>query len=304
VSARTIEHPVADVLRVLAVSHSSGALEVRGPRGGTFFLHEGDITYAEAPGVPPVEEFDSADPGHRSTIQSAIVEVGLNLLVQENATGERPLFRPGRRHWSGRAIRVTVDALLSEIAGQLAFFADLGVQPDDQVRLRDLSPGRIRVISRQQWAVAVQLSTPRTVRLLARHSGRSLGATIETVATLVADGMAISEPASGWFREPAPMPVPVAVPVRGRLPEPGRTPVEPGPEALARDRGGRPAASPDDSGSGPPPARLSRRIPGASTVPPSASGSPRNPPVGSPSPDEADDGRALVLRLLEGLRRL
>jgi hypothetical protein len=50
VTADQIEHPVADVLRVLSVSRSSGALEVRGLRSGTFFLYEGDITYAEAAG--------------------------------------------------------------------------------------------------------------------------------------------------------------------------------------------------------------------------------------------------------------
>ncbi len=180
---------MADVLRVLAVSRSSGALEVRGLRSGTFFLHDGDITYAEALGVPPAEEFDPADPRLRATIQSSIVEVGLNLLAEENIEGERPLFRPGRRHWSGRAIRIEVESLLAEIAQQLKNFTKLGVEPDDEVQLCGLPPGRTVVLNRQQWALTAEMFGPQTARSLARRSGASLSATIETVASLVRAGL-------------------------------------------------------------------------------------------------------------------
>jgi hypothetical protein len=329
VSAGQIEHPVADVLRVLAVSRSSGALEIRGLRSGTFFLHEGDITYAEALGVPPAEEFDAGDPRLRSTIQSSIVEVGLTLLG-ENGEGERPLFRPGRRHWSGRAIRVEVEALLAEIAQQMASFAELGVEPDDQVQLCGLSPGRLAVLSRRQWALAVELSGQQTARSLARRSGVPLGATIENLASLVAVGV---------VERGAPIRPPVTVEwPRPGPKQPSREPVArepPGPESASR---GLPARQP--SGRAPagrelsnrePPSRepsvrgpsvreprvrepggseppLPQRVRGATPLPPGAPKSqppdtrPRLPP--RHEPDAADSGRALALRLLEGLRRL
>ena len=188
-TAGQLQHPVADVLRVLAVSRSSGALEVRGRHTGTFFLHEGDITYAEAAGLSPAEQGEPADQRFRSTLRSFIVETGLVLLADENVTGERPLFRPGRRHWSGLAIRLAVDSLLSEIAGRLTDFTKGEMEPEDEVQLCGLAPARTVVLSRQQWALAAVLSGPQTARALASRSGLPLSATIETLAELMAAGV-------------------------------------------------------------------------------------------------------------------
>ena len=174
---------------MLAVSRRSGALEIRGRHTGTFFLHEGDITYVEAPGLRPAEGGDSAGRPLQSTLRSSIAEAGLVLLADENATGERPLFRPGRRHWSGLAIRVEVESLLSEIADRSANFTEFGMEPDEEVHLCVLPPGRTAVLSRQQWALAAVLSGPQTARVLAGRSGTPLSATIETLAALVATGV-------------------------------------------------------------------------------------------------------------------
>jgi hypothetical protein len=336
VAARQIEHPVADVLRVLAVSRSSGALEVRGRRSGTFFLHDGDITYAEALGVPPAEEFDSADPRLRSTIQSSIVEVGLNLLADPSVEGERPLFRPGRRHWSGRAIRVGVEALLAEIADQMADFTELGVEPDDEVRLCELPTGRVAALNRRQWALVAQLAGPQTVRSLARRSGTPLRATVETVASLIGAGVAITAPhvREPPDRDPA-FPEPASRAVGSRDAGNGQaSPRDAGTaEARPRDVGTRdPAArspgsrespsrepptrepptrerpaQPSPSGAAEPPeGRLPQRVRGATPLPPSAPNAEPAPEARSrvPPPEDADGGRALALRLLEGLRRL
>lgn len=259
-TARQIEHPVADVLRVLAVSRSSGALEIRGVPGGIFFLHEGDITYAEALGVPAAEALDAADPRLPSTIRSSIVEVGLTLLGSQSADGERPLFRPGRRHWSGRMFRVEVDFLLSEIAQQMENFTKLGVMPDDEVQLGGLPPGRMVVLTRPQWALAAEMFGPQTVRSLARRSGISLRVTIETVASLVVVGV-VERRAAGPSEAP---------PLQGLLPHRvrGSTPLPAVPLAPRRR---------------PPEATEGRQ---------------------APPDDEMADGRALALRLLEGLRRL
>jgi hypothetical protein len=302
-TARPIEHPVADVLRVLAVSRSSGALEIRGIRGGTFFLSEGDVTYAHAVGVPPTEVFDGDDPQLPSTIRSSIIEVGLTLLAEENADGERPLFRPGRRHWSGRLCRLQVETLLSEISQRLANFTELGVGPDDQVQLCGLAPGRIAVLNRRQWAMAAGMSGPQTPRSLARRSGTSLSVTIETVSALVAAGVvqrdsisvqeavvqkpavqrtAVEKPAvrkSGVQKPAVQKPAARQSPARAtgyRLPE-----IQP-PEVWS------PEARPPD-------VRLPQRV---------RSQTPRPTEMSNQGPDELADGRALALRLLEGLRRL
>lgn len=89
------EHPAIDVLRVLAISRSSGALEVRGVPGGAFFLHEGEVTYAETIGVPPVPESSEPDPELPELIRSTILEAGVEMLTAPRVDGDRPLFRPG-----------------------------------------------------------------------------------------------------------------------------------------------------------------------------------------------------------------
>jgi hypothetical protein len=310
VTGTQIEHPVADVLRVLAVSRSSGALEVRGPRSGTFFLHEGDITYAEARGLPPAEEFDATDPRLRSTIQSSIVEVGLALLVSENTEGERPLFRPGRRHWSGRAVRVEVTALLYEIACQKAYFRKLGVDPDDRVELRGLSSGRPVVLSRRQWALAAQMSGPQTARSLASRSGAPLRVTIENLASLVLAGVVergapLREPpaAASAVRE---QPVVPARPPVVREPPGGGSPVREPESALPQRVRGATPLPPAAALPLPPAAALPRTSSPAAPSPaaPPSSAAPNRPRKQSRPPDDpADSGRALALRLLEGLRR-
>ncbi len=286
-AVRQIDHPVADVLRVLAVSRSSGALEIRGVRGGTFFLHEGDITYAEVLGLPPAELFDTDDPQLPSTIQSSIVEAGLTLLAEENAGGDRPLFRPGRRHWSGGMCRLQVDEFLSEIAKQLACFADLGVEPDDQVQLCRLESGRMVVLSRQQWALAAQMCGSQTARSLARRSGMPLGVTIETVASMVGAGIVQrGSPSVAKLLVPDPVPQPA------RMSPARESSVR---KTFLREPSGREPGSPQ--------ARLPQRVRGV--TPRSADRSelrPRMPP--RQDDDEAADARALALRLLEGLRRL
>ncbi|HST83628.1 MAG TPA: hypothetical protein VLL08_17990 [Kineosporiaceae bacterium] len=270
-----MEHPVADVLRVLAISRSSGALEVRGARGGTFFLYEGDITYAEALDLPPAKVFDADDPQLPSTLQSAIVEAGLALLAEENVDGERPLFRPGRRHWSGRLCRLRVDAFLSEITQRLARFTELGVEPDDQVQLCRLAPGRMAVLSRRQWALAAELGGAQTARALARRSGSPLSVTIETVASMVVAGVVQRPPTA---RQVSVQPARVATPVR---------------KAVVRAPVGRESELPE--------ARLPHRVRGATSR--TAQG-PEYRPRLPPHEDEAAQGRALALRLLEGLRKL
>ena len=184
------EHPAIDVLRVLAISRSSGALEVRGVPGGAFFLHEGEVTYAETIGVPPVPENDETDPELPAMIRSTIFEAGVEMLSAPRAEGDRPLFRPGRRHWTGLRCRVAVEHLLAEITDLIGHFARLGVTPDDEVRLCWLPRGRTVVIDAQQWALTGRLTGAQSPRSLARRSGIPLSATLASIASLISAGVA------------------------------------------------------------------------------------------------------------------
>jgi DNA-binding MarR family transcriptional regulator len=273
VISRYTEHPTAEVLRVLAVSRSSGALEIRGTPSGTVFLHAGEITYAQAAGLPTLPE--SAGPQPSSAIHSFVVETGLTLLTGPVAVTERPLFRPGRRHWTGLTCRIGVETLLREIAQRMDGFRRIGVEPDEDVQLCARPRGELAVLTRPQWALAVAISGPQTVRSLARRTGASLSTTVTMVASLVRAGVvefaALPPAATGVVTSPVPRSLPV-------LPEP--EPEHPPPV----------------------PVRLPRRLRGATSLP--SPGPDPTPKVQSAYEDSAEGAQALALRLLEGLRRL
>ena len=319
-TVRHTDHPAAEVLRVLAVSRSSGALEIRGTPSGTIFLHEGEVTYAEAPGIPVIRESSLAglsDLRLQSTIHSSIVEAGLTLLTGPRMDGERPLFRSGRRHWTGLICRLEVDRLLAEIEEHLSSFAGSGVGVDDEVQLCRLPRGTTAVLSRQQWALAAEMSGRQTTRSLAWRSGRTLTATIDTVASLVIAGVARLDQSGFAADDTVPIAtvpvssVPVSsVPVSSVPASSVPASSEPGSRSAAR--AGRPRREPVLRRVEPvgltsrPEARLPHRVRGATALP-SVSGSTRTEAAagsGSGPEVEADGRRALAARLLEGLRRL
>jgi hypothetical protein len=279
VSRGTIDNPAADVLRVLAVSRSTGALEIRGVPAGTIFLHEGDVTYAEAPGTPVVPEPDTApgaDPGPAfgDAVRAAVVETGLLLLTAPPARGERPLFRPGRRHWTGAACRLGVDAVLSEVERRAERLADLGVPPDAEIRLRGLRRGRRVVLTAEEWRVVAALDGVQTPRALAWRSGTSLTAAVRAVASLMRAGVCQADASQ------------VAA-TSGPAPPSPAPPLEPAPQA--------PPATPPS---------LPRRT-RAGVLPPAPSPSPAAETTGEWAADRfLADRVQLAERVLAGLRRL
>jgi hypothetical protein len=324
------EHPAADVLRVLAISRSTGALDIRGEPGGTIYLHEGDITFAEAPGTPRVLQ-----PGvterrdYSAAVRAAILETGLILLTAPHRTADRPLFRPGRRHWTGLACRLGVEAVLAEVERQAADLAMLGVGPDGEIRLSGLRRGEQVVLSAAEWEVVARLDGSQTPRALACRSRAPLTATVRAAASLVAAGVcapvearASWPPPGGWDGPPTVPAAPTAPTAPQAPPVPPVPPVPPAPPtsfaspAPATPRAPEvpdavPPASPPDPPTAlalPPPAgapapvpaavALPRRAPGGTGVPPA---SPRMPGPGRRS-EEAT--RVVTERLLDGLRRL
>ncbi|GAA3633101.1 hypothetical protein GCM10022223_59320 [Kineosporia mesophila] len=303
------EHPAIDVLRVLAISRSSGALEVRGVPGGAFFLHEGDVTYAETIGVPPVPE--TGDPELPSLIRSNILEAGVEMLSAPRVEGDRPLFRPGRKHWTGRRYRFAVEHLLAEITDLIDHFRALGVAPDDEVSLSWLPRGKTVVIDAQQWALTSRLTSAQSPRTLARRSGIPLSATLSSIASMITSGVARLVQADSVATDLAP------AEVTGPPAEPPVLPPETGP--LETDRvvsassiltASKPITTP------PPPDRLPRRRPrpidadpagdSLSPTPPATPERPAEPPRPAALPEDLDPNSrvAIALRVLEGLKRL
>jgi hypothetical protein len=287
VSRGTLDNPAADVLRVLAVSRSTGALDIRGVPAGTIFLHEGDVTYAEAPGtaVPEPAVTPGRDPAFGEAVRAAVFETGLLLLTAPRGRGERPLFRPGRRHWTGATCRLGVDAVLSEVERRAARLADLGVPPDAEIRLRGLRRGRRVVLTAEEWRVVTALDGVGTPRALAWRSGTSLTAAVRAVASLVQSGIcqAVPEAVPETVPETVPdVPVPEAVPL---VPDAVTSPPEPpgGPAA--------PVAPP----------ALPRRARAGVSLPPPPSPAPASERTGEWS---LADKVELAERVLAGLRRL
>ena len=288
-TGRPTQNPAVDVLRVLAVSRSSGALEIRGSRSGVFFLQDGHVSYAEALGIPLEQKFAVGDPRLPPSIENAIVDAGTVLLTGDFSDAERPLFRPGRRHWSGNTCLIDVEDLLTRMDQQISGFTVLGVEPDDEVRLCPLSAERTVILDREQWSLAAEISGPQTVRSLAWRLGLPLRTVITTAAALVAAGVMQRDP-------PAP-----ALPA----PSPGPPPAGPAPMPLSPEQ---------TEATGLREMRLPHRVPGSTPMPDLRMGGRSRPPPTStpgsaaarpPTPDdELADNRALALRLLEGLRRL
>jgi hypothetical protein len=320
VTAHWIEHPAADVLRILAMSKSSGALEIRSSPGGTIFLRDGKVTYAEASGVPPMTETDGADPNLWLRIHSTMVEAGLTLLTASIPDGERPLFRPGRQHWTGLTCHLGVELFLAEVAQRTEGLAKLGLQPDDEVRLRGLSPGTLAVLTKRQWLLVSRMSGPQTARSLARSCAAPLGTTLADVASLVGAGMA--EKLGGTARLPPKLPaLDFAVPAPAPpVPRPEHRAV-PRPEPrVASPMVSEPADRPREQEP-----QLPRRVRGATPIHPGTSEAvPRASPAHDTSTRDtsarevsrrevssgevkdvsADTRYDVALRLLEGLRRL
>ena len=320
-------HPAVDVLRVLGVSRSTGAVELRGEPGGTIYLHEGDITYAEAPGTPRVLEPGVTDRvDYAAAVRAAVLETGLILLTAPYGATDRPLFRPGRRHWTGLACRLGVDDVLASVARAAAGLASLGGGPDGEVRTCALPRGGQVVLSAEAWEVVAGLDGVTTPRRLAWRSRLPLTTTVRVIASLVEAGVCAPVPTG----PPATGPPPTATgpppgPERPATGPPATEPLATEPLATAPTEAGTTAPSSTTPPPAPPPevpaaaspvrsaalatspaattapvpaaAALPRRAPGRTGVP--ASTLPAAGPLGG---DDAN--RLMAQRLLDGLRQL
>jgi hypothetical protein len=316
-------------LRLLADARATGAVDVVDPAGGTLFLLDGAVTYAEAdvtpglghrlahaeaiaraaaagPGAPAgagrAERRPSPAEGARlaeqvgddelvALIRSAVLDAAVALLAGEGPAGRPPRFHAGVSHWACGRLRIPVDTLLADAAAGVDALARAAIGPDDAAEMRAIAPGGRVVLDPGVRQVLAAFRPGDTPRRVAWRSGASVLDTTAALAALAAQHAA-------EVTRPEPRPAPAAPPPPAAAPAPApATPPPPPPPAPAP-----PAAEPEAQDERASTADgLPRRSPRAVPVTPRrrAGASEAVMPADFASPDSA-----LVARLLDGLRRV
>jgi hypothetical protein len=286
-----------NLLTQAAGARQTGALMVGGHPGGTVYVLEGRVIYAESPAAPGVGELlTSSGRLAGRTWQSALdlgtstARVGRLLVEQGHLTqGELELcvlgatydaayfvladrsapaeFIPGATHWLGPVVHIDAAAVDREVQRRIGLLDKICPNP-----LIDVSPvipvprpPRERVtVTAPQWELLVQADGQRTPADLAQLLGRAGYAIIQELRRMAAAGL-IELPEQRTPESPEfirlPHPRGVAVPIaREAVP----VPVISGPEPVARHPppGGDPPVGENNAGQNRLP-RLARRKPGA-----------------------------------------
>ncbi|MEO3781975.1 hypothetical protein ABGB12_01490 [Actinocorallia sp. B10E7] len=182
--------PLVARLGRLADSGQTGALRVPGDFGGTIYLDEGRIVYAESRRTPgPVRSFARpGTPGWGYAVREATADAALELLSGRPRPALRQPFREGEKPEIGEVGGMSYGDLLTEVERrqdvlhQLAehLTADTAV-----VRNALIDAPRVQV-SELQWALLVRVGDKATPRELAWETGNSVfGTTVEVFRLLV-----------------------------------------------------------------------------------------------------------------------
>ncbi|GAA2267184.1 hypothetical protein GCM10010149_04550 [Nonomuraea roseoviolacea subsp. roseoviolacea] len=203
------------LLASLAKDRPTGALRVG--RAGTVFLDEGRITYMECAQTPGVERLLTArgrmpeaalrrvqaDGGCERLLAEGAVTLGelqfcvLGAVLDAAffllpATGTRPKFRPGERHWLGGRWYFEVSGLVRECARRRAQLARIWPSADvDTAPVRPASrlPGQGVTLTAVQWEIITRADEEATPLDLARLLGRSGYSVLLAVRRLAASGL-------------------------------------------------------------------------------------------------------------------
>jgi hypothetical protein len=215
------------LLTQVAGERQTGALIVGGHPGGTVYLTEGQVTYAESPAAPGVGELLTASGRLAArTWQAALdagtsrAQVGRLLLEQGHLTqGELELcvlgatydaayfalspasapidFLDGAAHWLGQVVRVDPAAVTREARRRARLLDEIFPHPeiDTAAVIPVPRPPLERItLTAAQWELLVSADGQRTPADLAQLLGRSGYATIQELRRLAALGL-IERPA-------------------------------------------------------------------------------------------------------------
>ncbi|MBN6053719.1 hypothetical protein JYK22_17395, partial [Nonomuraea sp. RK-328] len=203
------------LLASLANDRPTGALRVG--RAGTVFLDEGRVTYMECAQTPGVERLLTArgripeaalrhiqaDGGCERLLAEGPVTLGelqfcvLGAVLDAAffllpATGTRPKFRPGERHWLGGRWYFEVSGLVRECARRRAQLARIWPSADvDTAPVRPASrlSGQGVTLTAVQWEIVTRADEEATPLDLARRLGRSGYSVLLAVRRLAASGL-------------------------------------------------------------------------------------------------------------------
>lgn len=265
---------VENILSGLAGDHATGSLRLG--RAGVIYLTDGRVTYAESASAPRLEDLLGAcrgisahavrrtrqaatrrrpDPGtpqptggERLIAQGLLTRGELEFCVLSTvldaayfllqATGHRPRFRRGERHWLGPQWYFDATGLLRECERRKAQLeqtwpsAELDTLP--VVPLGRISAQRV-VLSALQWEVLVGADSTATPADLARKLGRPAYSVLLAVRQLASSGL-LRLPEHGPADAPEAPAAPDPLPRRTRGPRRSRRPGR----ALRRRRSGSP----------------------------------------------------------------
>jgi hypothetical protein len=306
---------VENILHGLADDRATGSLRLG--KAGTFYLTEGRVTYAESTAALRVEDLLTA--GHRVSahavrqVRQTAAEgrwggeqlVGKGVLTRGelefcvlnavldatyflcDATGHRPRFRPGERHWLGPQWYFEVAGLFRECNRRKARLdeawpsAELDSLP--VVPLRRITAQRV-VLTPLQWEVLVGADSVTPPVDLAHKLGRPAYSVLLAVRQLASSGL-LSTPET----EPGVVP---ATPARSAQPA---VPASPCPPA---------APDPSPSPAPPhPPDLLPKRTRGNTKIPGADTAFPESPDWLPPATGDPTDLN-LLIRLRNALEAL
>jgi hypothetical protein len=319
--------PPGRLLTQVAGEGRTGALVVGGQPGGTVYLSEGHVTYAESPAAPGAGELltasgrlagrtwqaalDAGTPrarvgallvehGHLTQgelelcVLGAIYDAGFFALSPAAAPVE---FSDGVVHWLGTVVRVDPHAVARE-SGRRARLLDQ-ILPDSRVDTAPVNPvprpplERI-TLTALQWELLVHADGQRTPADLALLLGRSGYATIQELRRLAALGLLELPPVREPVENPEFVRLPRAHGTAVDVQRPEFTVDEVPTVPVVTGVAAAPMPEPAEGALSRPP-RLARRKPGAKL--------PKDVPPGDP-PVHTGTDEVLLKRIRTALRAL
>jgi hypothetical protein len=217
---------VMAVVDDLGAQGASGVLEVKGDPSGAIYLDGGQIAFAGAswaPGLVPrlsglrpspaglrrlLAERDAEDAedaavaalavqqgcltaaGLHELIRSIVVDAFLVLVVPlaVNSPVAAIRFTSTRTYWTEMFPRLDIDSVRREAVGRAEGIAQYGLGPTTAVALRELRRPSA-VLTREQWAVASQITENSSARDLALRHGTALADMTECLGSLTRAGV-------------------------------------------------------------------------------------------------------------------
>jgi len=181
--------PLVTRLGRLADSGQTGALRVPGDFGGTIYLDEGRIVYAESRRTPGPERghIGPDGPGWGYAVREATVDAVLELLLGKPRPALRQPFKEGERPEVGKVEGLSCGDLLTEVERRQAILDQIAehVTPDTAVTRNALLDAPRVQVSELQWALLVRTGDGTTPRELAWEVGHSVFSTTLEVFRLL-----------------------------------------------------------------------------------------------------------------------